>query len=201
SVSDDKWTTVAAPIAPEILQPPSQFAPVDIPEAPPASNPSPGQGWGTVAPIDAPASNGTADPATPGQQTPGPQGSFSPVSFSAAPSASTPNQGWSQPTTPPVASQQWSQPAPGPLPPPMPAGVSGQPPQRRSILPKLIGVALVLILLVGAALVGGVIYVGYKVRQKARAVRENVSRLAHDQNLKDGSPDAKATLQGLLGEL
>jgi outer membrane protein OmpA-like peptidoglycan-associated protein len=202
SVSDDKWTTVAAPIAPEISQPPSQFAPVDIPETqPPASNRSPGQDWSTVAPMNVPAASGAADAATPGQRTPGQQGSFSPVSFSTAPSASTPNQGWSQPTTPPVASQQWSQPAPGPLPPPMPAGVSGQPPQRRSILPKLIGVALVLILLVGAALVGGVIYVGYKVRQKARAVRENVSRLAHDQNLKDGSPDAKATLQGLLGEL
>ncbi len=82
----------------------------------------------------------------------------------------------------------------------MPAGASGQPP-RRSVLPKLIGIALVLILLVGAAVVGGVIYVGYKVRQKARAVSENVSRLAHDQNLKDGSPDAKGALQGLLGAL
>jgi outer membrane protein OmpA-like peptidoglycan-associated protein len=83
----------------------------------------------------------------------------------------------------------------------MPAGVSGQPPRRRSLLPKLIGIALVLILLVGAAVVGGVVYVGYKVRQKARAVRENVSRLAHDKGLNSGSPDAKGALQGLLGAL
>jgi outer membrane protein OmpA-like peptidoglycan-associated protein len=65
-------------------------------------------------------------------------------------------------------------------------------------LPKLIGIALVLILLVGAAVVGGVVYVGYKVRQKARAVRENVSRLAHNP---DGSPNGKGGLEGLLATL
>jgi outer membrane protein OmpA-like peptidoglycan-associated protein len=202
SASEDQWTTVAAPVAPEISQSTSQFAPVDIPEAQrPASAPSPGQGWGTVAPINVPAANEAADAAAPGQSTPGQQGSFSPVSFSTAPSAPTPKQGWSQPTTPPATSQQWSQPAPSSLPPPMPPGVSGQPLQRRSVLPKLIGIALVLILLVGAAVVGGVVYVGYKVRQKARAVTQNFSRLAHDQGLKGGSPDAKGALQGLLGAL
>jgi outer membrane protein OmpA-like peptidoglycan-associated protein len=80
----------------------------------------------------------------------------------------------------------------------MPAGVSGQPPQRRSILPKLIGIALVLILLVGAAIVGGVVYVGYKVRQKARAVSENISRITHNP---DGSPNGKGGLEGLLATL
>jgi outer membrane protein OmpA-like peptidoglycan-associated protein len=69
------------------------------------------------------------------------------------------------------------------------------------VLPKLLGIALVLILLVGAAVVGGVVYVGYKVRQKARAVTQNFSRLAHDKGLNGNSPDAKATLQGLLGAL
>jgi outer membrane protein OmpA-like peptidoglycan-associated protein len=201
---EDKWTTVAAPAAPEISQPPSQFAPVEIPEAQqPASDPSPGQGWSTVAPVDVPASDVTTDAATPaqhtpGQHTPGQQGSFSPVSFSTAPSASAPNQGWSQPAPSPVANQQWSPPASSPLPPSVPAGASGQPPQRRSVLPKLIGIALVLILLVGAAVVGGVVYVGYKVRQKARAVSENVSRITHNP---DGSPNGKGGLEGLLGAL
>jgi hypothetical protein len=85
---------------------------------------------------------------------------------------------------------------------------AGQPPQRRSVLPKLIGIALVLILLVGAAVVGGVIYVGYKVRQKARAMTQSVSRLANDKGLKDLTKDAPTgakgafeKLQGLVGAL
>jgi hypothetical protein len=52
--------------------------------------------------------------------------------------------------------------------------------------------------------VGGVVYVGYKVRQKARAVSQSFSHLANDKNLdlaKDGSPDAKGALQGLLNAL
>jgi outer membrane protein OmpA-like peptidoglycan-associated protein len=84
---------------------------------------------------------------------------------------------------------------------------AGQPP-RRSVLPKLIGIALVLILLVGAAVVGGVIYVGYKVRQKTRAVTQDFSRLANDKDLKDLTKDAPtdakgafAKLQGLVGAL
>ena len=124
--SENNWTTVAAPAGPEIAQPahPEQFTPVQVPEAhQPASDPSPARAGAAVAPIDVPAANGTADAATPGQgqHTPGQQGSFSPVSFSTAPSASTPNQGWSQPMLPPAANQQWSQPAPGSPPPPMPA--------------------------------------------------------------------------------
>jgi outer membrane protein OmpA-like peptidoglycan-associated protein len=72
------------------------------------------------------------------------------------------------------------------------------------VLPKLIGIALVLILLVGVAIVGGVVYVGYKVRQKAQAVRQSFSHLANDKSLnlaKGGSPDAKGALQGLLNAL
>src|ERR1700722_7388646 len=42
SAADDKWTTVTAPAASEI-SPSSQFAPVDVPAAPP--QPSPSQGW------------------------------------------------------------------------------------------------------------------------------------------------------------
>ena len=82
---------------------------------------------------------------------------------------------------------------------------SAAPPKRRSVWPKLIGAALVLILLVGAAVVGGVVYVGYKVRQKARAMRENLSHLAGDKDLsklaKGGPPDAKDALQGLFSAL
>jgi outer membrane protein OmpA-like peptidoglycan-associated protein len=212
STLEDTWTTVAAPDAPEISQSSSQFAPVQIPATQQsASDPSPGQDWSTIAPMHVPKANEAADaaapePHAPGQRAPGQQGAFSPVSFSvassaSAPNPSTPNQGWSQSTPPPTASQQWSQPAPSPLPPPMPPGASGQPPRGRSVLPKLLGIALVLILLVGAAVVGGVVYVGYKVRQKARAVTQNFSRLAHDKGLNGNSPDAKATLQGLLGAL
>jgi outer membrane protein OmpA-like peptidoglycan-associated protein len=72
------------------------------------------------------------------------------------------------------------------------------------VLPKLIGIALVFILLVGAVVVGGVVYVGYKVRQKTRGMTQSFSRLANDKSLsltKDGSPDAKGALQGLLNAL
>jgi outer membrane protein OmpA-like peptidoglycan-associated protein len=187
--SEDKWTTVRAPVAPEISQPlqSSQFAPVDVPAAPqPTSSPSPSQGWANVAPVDVAASNGKTNSSTSAQEA-----SFSPVSFPATPPASTPNQQWSQ--TPTNA-----------IPPSVPLSAGGQPPQRRSVLPKLIGIALVLILLVGVAVVGGVVYVGYKVRQKARAVSQTFSHLADDKNLdlaKGGSPDAKGALQGLLNAL
>ncbi len=54
-------------------------------------------------------------------------------------------------------------------------------------------------------MIGGVIYVGYKVRQKARAMRENLSHLAADEDLskltKGGPPDAKDALQGLFSAL
>jgi outer membrane protein OmpA-like peptidoglycan-associated protein len=68
------------------------------------------------------------------------------------------------------------------------------------VLPKLLGIALVLILLAGVTVVGGVVYVGYKVRQKTRAVTQSFSRLANDKSLdlgKDGTPDAKGALQKL----
>jgi outer membrane protein OmpA-like peptidoglycan-associated protein len=78
---------------------------------------------------------------------------------------------------------------------------AGQPP-RRSVLPKLIGIGLVLILLVGVAVIGGVVYVGYKVRQKTRAVTQNFSRLANDKGLKDltkNPADAKGAFEELQG--
>jgi outer membrane protein OmpA-like peptidoglycan-associated protein len=193
SAPNDKWTTVAAPEMPQGAQA-SPFAPVDVPAASQPIAP-PTQGWTQVAPVDLPASSGTPN------DIPIQPESFSPVSFTAAPSASTSNPQWSQPAPAPAASQQWSQSAPSSLPPSMSAGVAGQPPRRRSVLPKLIGIALVLILLVGAAVVGGVVYVGYKVRQKTRAVTQNFSRLAHDKGLNGGSPDAKGALEGLLGAL
>jgi len=210
SAADDKWTTVAAPAASEI-SPSSQFAPVDVPAAPP--QPSPSQGWANVAPADVPAANGTTSSSTSAQQA-----SFSPVSFAAAPPTSNPNQQWSQ-TTPPtsIPNQQWSQPTPpastpnqqwsqtptNAIPPSAPVSSASQPP-RRSVLPKLIGIALVLILLVGVAIVGGAVYVGYEVRQNAQAVRQSFSHLANDKSLnlaKGGSPDAKGALQGLLNAL
>jgi outer membrane protein OmpA-like peptidoglycan-associated protein len=183
SASADKWATVAAPEIPQTAGS-SPYTAIDVPAASqPTSDASPTQGWAQVAPADVPASNETPSTATPGQQ-----GSFSPVSFAAAP-------------PPPSSNQQWSQSPPNGFPPSTPLSAAGQPPRRRSVLPKLIGIALVLILLVGAAVVGGVVYVGYKVRQKTRAVTQNFSRLAHDKSLNGGSPDAKGALQGLLGAL
>lgn len=78
------------------------------------------------------------------------------------------------------------------------------------MLGKLIGIALVLILFVGVAVVGGLVYVGYKVKQKAHAVSQNLSKLSTDQDLSglkkgmDGltkdagtSPDLKGALDSL----
>ena len=182
SVAESAWTTVAAPAVPDIPQAvaPAQFTPVEPPAYPREGSVSPQgeqQSWTAVAP--APASAATT----------GQPGSFAPVSFSNEPSTSG-------------SSTQWSQPA-APASPSMSA--SAAPPKRRSVWPKLIGAALVLILLVGAAVVGGVVYVGYKVRQKTRAMRENLSHLAGDKDLsklaKGGSPDAKDALQGLFNAL
>lgn len=182
SVAESAWTTVAAPAAPDIPQAvtPTQFTPVEPPAYPQESSVSPQgeeQGWTAVA--AAPASAATA----------GQPGSFAPVSFSNEPLTSG-------------SSTQWSQPAAAASP-SMNAAVA--PTKRRSVWPKLLGAALVLILLVGAALVGGVVYVGYKVRQKTQAMRENLSHLAGDKDLsklaKGGSPDAKGALQGLFSAL
>lgn len=208
--SNDSWTTVAAPEIPEPAQP-AAFAPVDVPaESQPAGDAPPSQGWAQVTPPAAPASNGNSNAPAPSEQ-----GSFTPVSFSAPTStpsqqwsqpapSSIPNQQWSQPATASTPNQQWSQSPPTGYPPSTPLNAAGQPPRGRSILPKLIGIALVLILLVGAAVVGGVVYVGYKVRQKARAVSQSFSRLANDKSLnlpKGGQPDAKGALEGLLNAL
>jgi outer membrane protein OmpA-like peptidoglycan-associated protein len=66
------------------------------------------------------------------------------------------------------------------------------------LLPKLIVIALVLILLVGAAVVGGVMYVGNKVQQKARALAQSSRPTAND---KSADPDAKGGLQDLFNAL
>ena len=69
------------------------------------------------------------------------------------------------------------------------------------MLPKLIGIALVLILLVGVVVVGGVVYVGYKVQQKARAVTHDLSGLANDNGLKDLTKDAPTDAKGAFEKL
>ena len=203
SGSNDSWATVTAPDVPAPAQP-SAFSPVDVPATPePAGDPPHSQGWAQVAPPDLPPPNGTSSTAAPSQQGSGQQGSFAPVAFAAAPPTSTPSQQWSQPAPSSTPNQQWSQSSPNGFPPATPLNAAAQPP-RRSILPKLIGIALVLILLVGAAVVGGVVYVGYKVRQKARAVSQSFSRLANDKSLnlpKGTSPDAKVALQSLMNAL
>jgi outer membrane protein OmpA-like peptidoglycan-associated protein len=157
--------------------------------------------------------------AAPEEQQPAASTEFAPVAVTAPPpqaANSSQSQGWntvapastSQPgytqvplsNGAPTASSnpQWSQPAAS-------APFNTAPPRRRSIWPKLIGAALVLILLIGAAVIGGVIYVGYKVRQKTRAVREDLAHMASDKSLSDltkgGAPDAKGALQGLFGAL
>lgn len=212
SSSNDNWTTVAAPETPEPA-PSSAFAPVDVPQASqPASDAASSQGWAQVTPPAAPAPSGSSSPAADNQPA-----SFAPVSFTAAPPASAPNQQWSPPASSSTPNQQWSQPAPSSTPnqqwsqippngypPATPVGAAAQPPDGRSILPKLIGIALVLILLVGAAVVGGVVYVGYKVRQKARAVSQSFSRLSTDKGInlpKGDAPDAKGAFEGLLNAL
>ncbi|HEY1963425.1 MAG TPA: hypothetical protein VGG59_00775, partial [Acidobacteriaceae bacterium] len=175
-------------------------------------------------PVNVPASNGSGNSTTPGQQaaasfSPGPPSPASSQQWSQTPPSQTPptqtappassaSQQWSQtpPTqTPPPASagQQWTQTPNASFPASAPVGGVGQP-QQRSILPKLIGIVLVLILLVGIVVVGGVVYVGYKVRQKTRGVTQNLSRIANENGLdltKGRSPNAKGALQGLLGAL
>jgi flagellar motor protein MotB len=139
-----------------------------------------------VTPMGVPGPNERTNAATSRQQR-----SFAPVSFSAA-------------SPPPSAYQQWAQGPPNGLPPSIPISAAGQPPGRRSLLPKLIGIALVLILLVGAAVVGGVVYVGNKVRQKARVMAQSIPQFANDRRAspaKDRSPDVNEALQGLLNAL
>ena len=86
----------------------------------------------------------------------------------------------------------------------MAGGVAVAAPPSRSVLPKLIGGALVLIFLIGVAVVGGVVYVGYKVRQMTRAITQSLSQLAKENGLdtsKGDSPSASAAISGLLDAL
>jgi outer membrane protein OmpA-like peptidoglycan-associated protein len=99
---------------------------------------------------------------------------------------------------PPLSNRAGSQNAPSEFPPSTPLTDAGQPPRRGSLLPKLIVIALVLILLVGAAIVGGVMYVGNKVRQKARALAQSSHRTADD---KSAQPDSTGALQDFFNTL
>lgn len=131
-----------------------------------------------------PPSNEPADAATSGQP-------FSPGSFAPTPPSSS-------------ANQQWAQGPPHGYPPSTPTGVAGKPAGRRSLLPKLIGSALVFILLAGAAVVGSVVYVGNKVREKARAMTQSIPRRANDRPVnpaKEGPQDVNEALQDMLGAL
>lgn len=218
AAAEGAWTSVAAPVAPEEQQPAGQWASVSS-QAPPQQPPSfttapqtvPAAEEGAWVSVDAPAapeeqpaaSNEFAPiaiPASSPQTTPSSQGQGRSTVVSASPSQPGYTQVPLSNGSPTAASNpQWSQPA---------ASTSfnaAAPPPRRSIWPKLIGAALVLILLVGAALIGGVVYVGYKVKQKAHAVKEDLSHMAGDKSLTDlakgGAPDAKDALQGLFGAL
>ena len=94
--------------------------------------------------------------------------------------------------------------SPAPAPPATPASADGQPPPRRSVLPTFIIVALVFILLAGVGIVGGVFYVGNKVREKARAVAQSIPRQANDKRVnpaKEGPSDVNDALKGLLSAL
>ena len=76
--------------------------------------------------------------------------------------------------------------------------VTGQPPGRRFLSPKLIGTALVLILF------AGVIYVGNKVREKARAVAQSTPRHADVKRpnpAKEEPSDVSEAFQGMLSAL
>ena len=190
------WSTVAAPAEPA---PPSQWqspqpTPVDVPaNATPPSN----QSWAsTAAPNGSGNGNGASAPPQP------------PAWTQTASAASTPNPQWSQQGQATSIPSQWSQ-ASGAFPASGSIGTPMQPKRSGSLIGKLIGIALVLILLAGVVVVGGVVYVGYKVKQKAHAVSQNLSKLSTDQEmagLKKGvdgltkagsSPDMKQALQGL----
>ncbi len=178
SVAETAWTGVSATASPDIPQiaKPAQFAPVEAPEYPQQANvSSQGQARAWTAVASVDAPAASESAATPRQP-----GSFTPVPVSNRPPISS-------------SSSQWSQSA------------AASAPRRRSVWPKVIGAALVLILLVGAAVVGGVVYVGYKVRQKTRTVTENLSHLADDKGAgsltKNDSQSAKSGLLGLFNAL
>jgi outer membrane protein OmpA-like peptidoglycan-associated protein len=175
SVAESAWTAVSATASP------------DISIAEPAQ----------FAPVEAPAFPQQASVSSQGQAR-----AWTAVASADAPAASASAATASQPgsfTPVPISNEpsssnsQWSQTA------------AASVPRRRSVWPKVIGAALVLILLVGATVVGGVIYVGYKVRQKARVVTQNLSHLADDKGVssltKNGSQGAKSGLVGLFDAL
>lgn len=207
-VADGKWETLAVDSVPAQPVPAgtSQFAPVDTPPAssisgpqtsgfvpvpaPPPQNPNTGEssspGWSNVAAAAIPAAAAEARTSPPGQQ-----GGLTPVSVGVSTATSAPGNQWSQ--SPPVA-----------YPSAVAGGVAVAAPPSRSILPKLIGGALVLISLIGVVVVGGVVYVGYKVRQKTRAMTQSLSELAKENGLdtsKGDSPSASAAISGLLDAL
>lgn len=170
------WATVTAPAAPDVPQ---------------AAAPS------QFSTVDVPASSQQASPSPQNQgwSTAAPasatQPGYTPVSAGNGPSASTSNS-------------QWAQPAGGTFGTPPSVSVP-VPPRRRSVWPKVLGAALILILLVGAALIGGVVYVGYKLQQKTRAVTQNLSHLAGDKDISDlakgGVPAAKGAMERLFSAI
>jgi outer membrane protein OmpA-like peptidoglycan-associated protein len=97
--------------------------------------------------------------------------------------------------------------APSPLPPPlippssMPAGNSSvnlppiaSQPQRRSPLFKLLAIVLALILVVGLTILGGILYLGYRVGQKATHVARTIAQTGTSKTGTMRNP-----LQDLLG--
>lgn len=104
---------------------------------------------------------------------------------------------------PPSGNNQWAQGPPNGDPPSTPTRTPGQPPARRSLLPMLIGIALVSILLVSAVIVG-VFHAGNKVREKAPAVAQSIPPNANDKRVdpaKEGPSDINEALQGVLSAL
>jgi len=78
------------------------------------------------------------------------------------------------------------------------------PQRRRSVLPKVLGFALVFILIVGALVVGGMVYSGKKVREKALAVTQSTPGHANDKRVdsaKQEPEDIGKAFQGMLSEL
>lgn len=166
------------PASPTSAQQAGGFAPVPVP---PSQNVSAGvssdAGWANVASAAVPPAASTTPPAQPA--------GFTPVSVGSSQGTSAPGSQWSQ--SPPAA---------------YPSAAAAPP--RRSILPKLIGAVLVILLLVGALVVGGAVYVGYKVTQKTRAMSQRVAQLAKEKGLpngRSGAPDATAAISGLLDAL
>src|SRR5579862_3442958 len=96
--------------------------------------------------------------------------------------------GQAAPTPPPIAPSPLPPQASMP-PPAMPAGYSAvnvppavAQPQGRSPLFKLLAIALTLILVAGLAILAGIVYLGYRVGQKATHVAKAISQAATSPN-------------------